>query len=221
MDRFDDRRGRSDPHRMEPALRGGRARDGAVEGAVAKALAVLEREELLERSVARGPASGRRVLNADRLLDRYAAAAAGLNRAAPTRLFHRLWTDPMEALTGELAPALDRAGVGWSVTLGAASMVLAPYLSNIAVVELYAGEESFGDVALLERLLDARRVEHGHRIEVRRAPTALTAVAGEVIGGVRCAPLPRVYADLAAKGGRFAEAAHHLRETRIDARTSA
>ena len=189
-------------------------------GAVAKALAVLEREELLERSVARGPASGRRVLNADRLLDRYAAAVAGL-RAAPTRLFHRLWTDPLEALTDELAPELSRDGVAWAVTGAAASMLLAPNLSNLAVVDLYVDDEAFGDVALVERLLGARLVEHGHRIEVRRLPTALTAVAGEVIGGVRCAPLPRVYADLAAKGGRFAEAAHHLRETRIDARAPA
>jgi hypothetical protein len=194
---------------------------GLSRGAVAKALAVLEGEELLARSVARGPASGRRVVDADRLLDRYAAAVAEGERRAPARLFHRLWTDPMEALTGELAAALDRAGVAWAVTGAAASMLLAPYLSNVTVVDLYVDEEPFGDVAQLERLLDARVVERGQRIEVRRAPTALTAVAGEVVNGVRCAPLPRVYADLAAKGGRFAEAAQHLRETRIDARASA
>jgi hypothetical protein len=212
----------------EAILVGSSARVDAVEratelsrGAVAKALAVLERDELLARSVARGPASGRRVVDVDRLLDRYAAAVAESERKVPARLFHRLWTDPMEALTGELAPALDRAGVAWAVTGAAASMLLAPYLSNIAVVDLYVAQDAVGDVAQLERLLDARVVEHGQRIEVRRAPTALTAVAGEVIDGVRCAPLPRVYADLAAKGGRFAEAAHHLRETRIDARTSA
>ena len=212
----------------EAILVGSSARVDAVEratrlsrGAVAKALVVLEREELLERSVARGPASARRVVDTDRLLDRYAAAVAEAQRRAPARLFHRLWTDPMEALSGELAPALNRAGLAWAVTDAAASMLLAPYLSNIAVVDLYVGEEEFGDVAQLERLLDARVVEHGQRIEVRRAPTALTALAGEVIDGVRCAPLPRVYADLAAKGGRFAEAAQHLRETRIDARASA
>lgn len=70
-------------------------------------------------------------------------------------------------------------------------------------------------------LVDARRVERGHRIEVRRHPTRVAATAGEVVDGVRCAPTVRVYADLMAKGARFAEAAQHLREVRIGAGTSA
>lgn len=194
---------------------------GLSRGAVAKALAQLESEELLERSIARGPRSGRRVADLDGLLDRYSTAVAAHATKTTAVLLHRLWSDPIDALTDEIAPALQRSGASWAVTGAAASMLLAPYLSNIAVVELYVDDELFGDTAQLEELLDARHVDSGHRIHIRCMPTRTTATEGQTINGVRCAPLVRVYADLTADGGRRAEAGQHLREVRIDARTSA
>jgi hypothetical protein len=43
-------------------------------------------------------------------------------------------------------------------------------------------------------------------------PSPVTAAAGVVVDGIHCACAARVYADLRAKGGRFAEAANHLWE---------
>ncbi len=93
-----------------------------------------------------------------------------------------------------------------------ASMLLAPYLSNLTVVELYIDETLTFDVERLADVLEARIVERDHRIEIRALPNQITATAGPVIDGVRCAAPARVYADLLAKGDRSAEAAQHLRE---------
>lgn len=190
---------------------------GLSRGAVAKALSLLEQEGTLQRSVPRGPGSGRRLTEPGLLLDRYAAAVASIAGKVPRVLYHILWSDPIDALTDSIAPALDRAGVSWATTGAAASALLAPYLSSITVIDLYVDDDTFGDSARLAHLLDARQVERGHRIEVRRHPTRITPIVGEVVGGVRCAPAVRAYADLMAKGDRYAEAARHLREVRIDA----
>lgn len=202
-----------------PRVESAQEESGLSRGAVAKALALLEHEGFLTRSVQRGPASGRRVSDADGLLDRYASAVGRARSDAVPLLLHRLWNDPITALTNEIAPGLEAAGVVWAATGVSASLLLAPYLSNITSIELYMEDEVLADIGRLEALLDARRVERGHRIELRRFPTRTTAQRATLVRGVRCAPAVRVYADLAAKGGRFAEAAHHLREAVIDART--
>jgi hypothetical protein len=185
---------------------------GLSRGATANALVFLERQGLLRRDTARGPASARRVADATALLEQYADAVAVLNAKVPAVLFHRLWSDPVTALVDEIAPALDRADFDWAVTGAVASHLLAPYLSNLAVLELYVDAELLEDRVRLGSVLDARVVERGHRIEVRPLPSPVTMVAGVVVEGVRCACAARVYADLRAKGGRFAEAANHLWE---------
>lgn len=185
-------------------------------GAVAKALGQLERDGVLQRQVQRGPDSGRRLTSPDRLLDLYASAVARTAKSRPSVFLHRLWNDPLNALTDDLAPALEGAGVSWAATGAAASMLLAPSLTRFTVVELYVDQDLFDDVARLEQVLDARRVERGQRIEVHPSPAPLTTAAGETVDGVRCAPTVRVYADLIAKGGRNVDAAHHLKELRID-----
>jgi len=211
----------------EAILSGTEPRVGPVEkatglsrGATANALAQLENEGLLKRTIARGPGSSRHVADSSGLLDRYATAVAAL--AGKTRVvrMHRLWDDPLDSLIGDLAPRLTAAQVAWAATGAVASMLLAPYLSNLSVVELYVDESLTFDSPRLADLLDARQVDRGHRIEVRALPNLITATAGPVIDGVRCAPPARVYADLLAKGGRTAEAAQHLREV-LDVGTSA
>lgn len=189
-------------------------------GATAKALARLENEGLLKRATARGPGSARQVADVARLLDRYSTAVVALTDKTPVLRLHRLWDDPLDSLIGDLAPRLAAAQVAWATTGAAASMLLAPYLSNLTVVELYVDESLTFDAPRLADLLDARQVDRGHRIEVRALPNLITATAGPVIDGVRCAPPARVYADLLAKGGRAAEAAQHLREV-LDVGTSA
>lgn len=189
-------------------------------GATAKALAQLEHEGCLKRSTARGPGSARHIADGAALLDRYSAAVATLTAKTSVVRLHRLWNDPLDSLIGELAPMIAEAQVAWAATGAAASMLLAPYLSNLTVVELYVDESLVFDAPRLAGLLDARQVDRGHRIEVRPLPNLITATAGPVIDGVHCAPPARVYADLLAKGGRAAEAAQHLREV-LDVGTSA
>lgn len=193
---------------------------GLSRGATANALVQLERDGLLERAIVRGPGSSRHVADASGLLDRYATAVAALADKRRVVRMHRLWDDPLDSLIGELAPRLATAQVAWAATGVAASMLLAPYLSTLSVVELYVDESLTFDAPRLADLLGARQVDRGHRIEVRVLPNLITATAGPVIEGVRCAPLARVYADLLAKGGRTAEAAQHLREV-LDVGTSA
>ncbi len=193
---------------------------GLSRGATAKALVQLENDGLLKRATARGPGSARRVADASGLLDRYSTAVAALSGKAPVVRLHRLWDDPIESLIHDLAPGLVVEHVAWAATGVVASMLLAPYLSNLTVVELYVDESLTFDVARLADLLGARQVDRGHRIEVRALPNLITATAGPVIDGVRCAPPARVYADLLARGGRAGEAAQHLREV-LDVGTSA
>ena len=185
---------------------------GLSRGATAKALAQLEHGGFLDRNTKRGPGSARHVTDAAGLLDHYSTAVAALVDKTPIVKLHRLWDDPLGSLIHDIAPKLRAEHVAWATTGTAASMLLAPYLSNLTIVELYIDEALTFDVARLAELLDARIVERGHRIEIRALPNPITATAGPVVDGVRCAPPARVYADLLAKGGRSAEAAQHLRE---------
>ncbi len=181
-------------------------------GATAKALSMLERRGFLRRGARRGPESARHLEDADALLDEYAKAVGALASKVTPILLHRLWRDPLDTLVDELAPALDRIGATWATSGAAAAALMAPYLSGLTVIELYVDAEMLANRANLCAALGAQQIERGHRIEVRALPNRITATAGPVISGVRCAPPARVFADLLAKGGRSAEAAQHLRE---------
>lgn len=180
-------------------------------GSVARALTHLESFGYLQRDVARGPLSARRVVDPSDLLDGYARAVADQREKASVIRLHRLWDDPLAGLIEEVAPALTETGTVWAATGAAASLLLAPYLSEVASLEVYVATELFTEQALAD-VLGARIVDRGNRIEVRSLPNYFTATAGLVAEAVRCAPSARVYADLLARGGRFAEAAAHLRE---------
>lgn len=186
---------------------------GLSRGASANALAQLEALGLLERSAAqRGPGSARRIADQASLLDQYVAAVRTLRVREPTVLIHRVMRDALIDLSTKIAPALDKERIDWAVTGTAASAVLAPYISDVTVVELYVSDALFADPERLAAVLGGRVVEKGHRIEIREAPTKLTT-KGPVVGHVQIALPVRVYADLLAAGGRSAEAAYHLKET--------
>jgi len=186
---------------------------GLSRGATANALAQLESLHLLERPASqRGPNSARHIVDRSRLLDEYATAVRTLRVKEPTVRIHRLVNDPLVDLSREIAPALDMEGIDWAITGTAASAILAPYLSDVTVLQLYIRDGLFGDPEGLAMILGGRVVKKGHRIEIRRAPSKLTT-RGPVIERIRLALPVRVYADLLADGGRPAEAAHHLRET--------
>lgn len=186
---------------------------GLSRNATAGALARLERLGLLDRPNARrGPMSARHIVDTNAFLDAYATAASERRAKQPVVLVHRLWNDPLETLRDAIAPALNNGDVRWAVTGVAASVLLAPYLSDVTTLELYVEQELSADQSRLASLLGGRVVEKGQRIEVREIPTAMSA-NGPRIEGVQVALPVRVYADLTAAGGRSAEAAHHLRET--------
>jgi SOS-response transcriptional repressor LexA len=189
--------------------------------ATASALARLEHLGFLERPRAlRGPQSARRIANINTFLDTYAKAAAEQRQKQLPVLVHRLWDrDPLDTLAAGIGPALTRANARWAVTGAAASVLLAPYLSDVTTLELYIDVETMSDRKSLASLLGGRIVEKGHRIEIREVPTPMT-IKGPVIDGMQVALPVRVYADLRAVGGRWAEAGQHLRET-LDVGTAA
>ncbi len=186
---------------------------GISRGASANALARMEKLGLLHRSQAtRGRGSARSVVDHDAFVDGYAAAAAMLRLSQRVIRIHRLWRDPFEAFESEIGPALNHHSQSWAVTGAAASILLAPYLSDVTVVELYVDDDLFANPDHLADVLGGRVVDRGQLIEVRSLPTSMSA-KGPVVSGIHLALPARVYADLKAVGGRSAEAAHHLRET--------
>jgi len=189
--------------------------------ATAKALDSLERLGFLNRPEAvRGPKSGRRLVDADGLLEAYAKAAADQRTKQRRLLLHRLWVgDAIGTLRTEIAPSLSRHSVRWAATGAAASVLLAPYLSDVTTLDLYVDADLMSDGARLASILGGRLVERGHVIEVRQLPTRMSA-RGPLFDGVRVALPVRVYADLLAAGGRSAEAASQLREV-LNAGTAA
>ena len=185
---------------------------GISRGASNNALARLEELKLLERPEgSRGPRSARRVVDPDTFLDQYASAAASLGRKKRVIKLHRLWNDPLEAFQFEIASALNNTAKSWAITGAAASALVAPYLSNFTVVELYVDDDLFSNRDQLADTLGGKVVDRGYLIEVRALPTRISA-QGPIVHGIHVALLARVYADLLAVGGRSAEAAHYLRE---------
>jgi len=182
--------------------------------ATAKALDSLERLGFLNRPEAvRGPKSGRRLVDADGLLDAYAKAAADQRIKQRRLLLHRLWvSDAISTLRTEIAPSLGGRGNRWAVTGPAASLLLAPYLSDVTTIDLYVDADLISDGPALATMLGGRLVDTGHVIEIRELPTKMSG-RGPLVEGVRVALPVRVYADLLAAGGRSGEAANHLRET--------
>jgi hypothetical protein len=199
---------------ITPTVAGIENATGLSRHATATALSRLEELGFFERPGAvRGPRSARRIVNTSAFLDAYATAEGEQRQKESPVLVHCLWNgDPLEALASGIGPALTRADAHWAVTGAAASVLLAPYLTEVTILELYIDPQTMADRARLASLLDGRIVEKGHRIEIRQIRTPMT-VRGPVIDDIQVALPIRVYADLLESGGRWAEAGQHLRET--------
>jgi hypothetical protein len=186
---------------------------GLSRGASANALARFEARGRLGRpGPKRGHGSGRQILDMENFIDDYVIAARDFRRSQRVRKLHRLMADPLYVLREEMGPVLRAIGVKWALTGAAASLLLAPYLTNVTVLELYVDNEHFAGPDL-PRYLEAREVSTGQVIEVRELPTPMS-LRGPEIDFVQVALPARVYADLNAAGGRLAEAGQHLREVR-------
>lgn len=157
----------------------------------------------------RGAGASREIADGARMLE---AWAEEVSAAKPDRRFaERIVNDPVEFLTRELAPVLDRHGIGWAVTGWAAAEQLAPFATALPALQVYVEESALrGPLTLTMRELPIHEVESGGRIEFRSADPHLLKLATRR-NGLPLATAPRVFADLRALGGRGEDAAIHLR----------
>ena len=198
---------------VNPTVEAVQAETGLSRGASANALTRFEaRGRLARPGPKRGPGSRRQIQDIENFIDDYVIAAADFRRRQRVRKLHRLMADPLYVLRDEMGPVLRSMGAKWALTGAAASMLLAPYLTDFTVLELYVDGDHF-EGPDLPRYLESREVSKGHVIEVRQLPTPMS-VRGPEIDRVQVALPARVYADLNAAGGRLAEAGQHLREVR-------
>jgi hypothetical protein len=175
----------------------------------AHALATLADMGMLQSEARRGPRSGRKVVDADRLLEEYAQAAAAAQASVSLRC-GVVWRDPLGTLK-RIGKSWDRAGLGWALTGAIAAAVLAPYLSEIGGGEVYVQAAHGPELLEMASLAGIEPMEGG-RLVLRPFPTLASWHLAAETDGLRMAPWPRVYADLRLTGVRGEEAAEHLRE---------
>ncbi|MEP6815019.1 MAG: hypothetical protein ABI873_05665 [Marmoricola sp.] len=182
---------------------------GLAPSTVASALKFLQGEHLLDAQATRGRNARRTVVDRDQLLDAYAAAAARLRSPESIRV-GVLWRDPARG-AGELGARLTSNGVAWSITGALAADALAPYLTEVAPLEIYLDAKSGPELRQVAREIGLSEAAGG-RLLLRPFPTPARDALSTTIGGQRLAAWPRVFSDLRTIGVRGEEAAEHLRE---------
>jgi hypothetical protein len=179
-------------------------------GSVAQALKFLDESGHLEKTADRGPDAARRIVDRDTLLDAYATAASRLRY--PTLIeVGVLWRDPIDALrqVGEL---WESARVKWAATGAISAAVLAPFMTEIAPMEIYVTGRTPADLHRVAQVAGLAAMSGG-RLILRPFPTpAGGRLSYEVTPGVRSVLWPRAFADLRIAGVRGDDAAEHLRE---------
>jgi DNA-binding transcriptional ArsR family regulator len=182
---------------------------GHSQSSAAHALSVLTGMGLLDAEARRGQRSGRRVIDADRLLGEYAQAAGRVTAKAQLQC-GVAWRDPLVSLE-RIGQRWDQAGAEWAVTGAVGAAVLAPYLTDVGGGEVYVEATGRPDLLAMAREADIEPMDGG-RLLLRPFPTAASRRLATRQDGLRVAPWPRVYADLRLVGVRGEEAAEHLRE---------
>jgi hypothetical protein len=182
---------------------------GHSQSSTAHALSVLAEMGLLAAEAPRGQRSGRRVIDAGRLLDEYAQAAGRVTARAQLQC-GVVWRDPLASLA-RIGQRWDRAGRQWALTGAMGAAVLAPYLTDLGGGEVYVEATGQPDLIEMARLADIEPMDGG-RLLLRPFPTASSRRLATRHDELRVAPWPRVYADLRLVGVRGEEAAEHLRE---------
>jgi len=182
---------------------------GLSAGSATKALAVLTELGLLRSEAARGRASAREIDDRDRLLEAYAVAATALSPTLSLRvgLGGRDLIDEL----ARLGARWDAVGIPWAATGTAAALVLGPYLTEVAGLDVFVDAPT---TAILDSIAEGSglRAMEGGRLVLRPFPTSVTQRLSSQADQLRVAPWPRVYADLRLTGVRGEEAAEHLRD---------
>jgi len=187
---------------------------GITSGYVSRVLAQFDARRWTSKvGGAHGPTSGRLIVDPGRMLDAWAQARTDDDSRV---LAHTLTTDPRELVEQQLATTWPEGR--WMVTGWTGLEERAPWATSTTRTDLYLDETLFGDRLALNGLLEAAdlmEVASGERVTVRPAPTAALRLAMRE-GSVPVASDVRLYADLLSSGGvRGADAAEHLRSTRI------
>ena len=87
----------------------------------------------------------------------------------------------------------------------------AQFLTTVAPERVFIDASSVADLAVAARALGAEPATGG-RLHLEAFPAPLTVNLVHTVAGVRCAPWPRVFADLRSSGVRGEDAAEHLLE---------
>ncbi|MGO9763140.1 MAG: hypothetical protein ACLP1Q_17955 [Solirubrobacteraceae bacterium] len=182
---------------------------GHSQSSAAHALSVLTEMGLLDAEARRGQRSGRRVVDAGRLLEEYAQAAGRVTAKAQLQC-GVAWRDPLASLK-RIGLHWDQAGTQWALTGAVGAAILAPYLTDVGSGEVYVEARGQPDLMELARSADIEPIDGG-RLLLRPFPTAASRRLATRHDGLSVAPWPRVYADLRLVGVRGEEAAEHLRE---------
>lgn len=182
---------------------------GLSTGSCVNALRILSDLGLLEADAARGRGSARRLVDASRMLDAYAAAAAPMASGLKLQI-GVTWRDTIDG-TIATSRRLDDGGVRHAVTGTVASFMLAPYLTNVTTAEIYVPGHTILDLESAARAGGLRPVPGG-RLTLRPFPTVTAQRLRQRIDELWVAPWPRVYVDLLHAGVRGEDAAEHLKE---------
>lgn len=179
-------------------------------GSAAESLKFLEKEGHLTSASARGPASARKIVDHDALLEVYAAAAEQLRSSISLRV-GILWRNPVvDAI--EFGQIMARNTISWAATGALSARVLAPVQTEVSPLEIYVTGRTPGDLTRVASAAGMRAIDGG-RLLLRPFPTpAGDKLATVDIHGFRSMLWPRVFADLRTVGVRGEDAAEHLRE---------
>lgn len=174
-----------------------------------RVLAFLVGRGLLDAPKARGPQSGRRIVDFDRLLDQYSEAAHQRRPKFELRC-GLLWREPLTEIK-QIGMKWTSMRVPWSMAGALAASIQAPYLTQTPTGVVYVGESR--EVAMLQIARQAGlEVMEGGRLLLLPFPTEATKKLIQEKDGVWVTSWPRTYADLCNEGVRGDEAAEHLRE---------
>lgn len=158
----------------------------------------------------RGPSAVRTLDDPGRLLSDWSRRA---HRGPWERVqLYVPWRDPEQSL--DLMNARV-SGVRWVVSGALAANHLAPFLTQVPELLVYVAADELQTLRdALVTSPDVEEIDTGGRIQLRSAGQQTLRLASDE-GAFLMAPRVRVYADLASKRERFAEAADHFRETEI------
>ncbi len=179
-------------------------------GSATNALAALVEFGLLETEQARGPRSGRRLEDADALLDAYQAALATVRSKSSITVGIPPGADVV-AEVARVGKLWDDDDMSWAATGAVAAAAMAPLLTQVASGVVYVEASNAFGLHKAAEVVGLRPIEGG-RLTMQCFPTVASDTMATRVGDLRVAPWPRVYVDLAGLGVRGEEAAEHLRE---------